>query len=80
MNENQTGFLTRDELIELTGCSTKMGQRNVLVRNGISHSVRKDGWPAVTGYQVNHPSNHVSVEGAGTQPDIGALIGSDVYA
>lgn len=79
MNENQTRFLTRDELVELTGCSTKMGQRNVLVRNGISHTVRKDGWPAVTWYQVNHPSNHVSVE-ADTQPNFGALVGSDAYA
>lgn len=48
-------LLTRDEVIELTGASTKRGQCQVLEQNNIHHVVRKDGWPSVTWDHVNNP-------------------------
>lgn len=70
-------FLTREEVTELTGSSTKVGQRQILAKNGINHIVRKDGWAMVTWHHVNHPAT-VEVELSG--PDFGALMGSDAYA
>ena len=71
-------FLTDDELKELTGSARKKEQAQILTRNGVSHSIRKDGKPMVTWHQVNHP--HQNVTHSGDVPDFGALLGSDAYA
>lgn len=41
-------FLTRAEVAELTGAQIKRRQIEVLVRNGIRHTVNAAGWPMVT--------------------------------
>ena len=46
-------FLTRDEVAELTGSSTKAGQQEILKRNGLMFSLNKFGWPMITWFQVN---------------------------
>lgn len=71
-------FLTEDELRELTGSARKKEQAEILARNGVSHSIRKDGRPMVTWHQVNHPHQMAVV--SGDVPDFGALLGSDAYA
>lgn len=57
-------FLTREEVTELTGSSTKAGQIEILNRNNIQHSINKVGWPMVTWYQVNHPIDPYSMGGS----------------
>lgn len=41
-------FLSHEELCELTGARTKAGQILNLKKNGIRHSIKRSGWPAVT--------------------------------
>ena len=67
-----SGFLTQEEMFELTGSKTKNGQKAVLVRNGISFNVRKDGWPVVTWNQVDNPRDQVHHESH--EPDMAALL------
>lgn len=40
-------FLTHDEVCQLTGAKTKAGQIAVLTRNGIRHTIKRNGWPCV---------------------------------
>lgn len=42
-------FLTHEEVCQLTGARTKAGQARVLKLNGIRHTIKMNGWPAVTG-------------------------------
>ncbi|RKS17090.1 uncharacterized protein DUF4224 [Pseudomonas sp. WPR_5_2] len=41
-------FLTHEQVCELTAARTKAGQLTVLTRNGIRHTVKRNGWPCVT--------------------------------
>ncbi len=41
-------FLTHAQVRELTGAGTKAGQIQNLKKNGIRHSIKRNGWPAVT--------------------------------
>lgn len=41
-------FLTHAQVCELTGARTKAGQISNLKKNGIRHSIKMNGWPAVT--------------------------------
>lgn len=41
-------FLTHEQVCELTAARTKAGQLTVLIRNGIRHTVKRNGWPCVT--------------------------------
>ena len=41
-------FLSRAEVAELTGAHIKRRQIDVLVRNGIRHTINAAGWPMVT--------------------------------
>lgn len=40
-------FLTHEEVCQLTGARTKAGQALVLKRNGIRHTIKRNGWPCV---------------------------------
>jgi hypothetical protein len=40
-------FLTLDQVKELTGAGTRATVLRVLLRNGIRHTIRLDGWPCV---------------------------------
>lgn len=40
-------FLSHEEVCELTGAHTKAGQITVLSRNGIRHTIKRNGWPCV---------------------------------
>ncbi len=48
-------FLTRAEVAELTGAQIKRRQIEVLVRNGIRHTVNAVGWPMVIGVRAQMP-------------------------
>lgn len=41
-------FLTHSEVIELTGSHRRLGQIEALKRNGIRHTIKRNGWPCVT--------------------------------
>jgi hypothetical protein len=41
-------FLTHEQVCELTAARTKAGQLAVLRKNGIRHTVKRNGWPCVT--------------------------------
>ena len=41
-------FLSHEEVCELTGAKTKAGQIENLRRNGVRHTIKQNGWPAVT--------------------------------
>ncbi|WP_370600470.1 DUF4224 domain-containing protein [Pseudomonas nitroreducens] len=41
-------FLTHDEICQLTGAKTRAGQIENLRRNGVRHTIKRNGWPAVT--------------------------------
>ncbi|WP_188636886.1 DUF4224 domain-containing protein [Halopseudomonas pertucinogena] len=41
-------FLTHEEVCELTGARTKAGQLENLRRNGVRHTIKRNGWPSVT--------------------------------
>lgn len=43
-----TLFLSRSQVAELTGARTRRRQIDVLVRNGIRHTINASGWPVVT--------------------------------
>lgn len=45
-------FLSHEEVCELTGARTKAGQILNLKKNGIRHSIKRSGWPAVTALAV----------------------------
>ncbi|WP_315336267.1 DUF4224 domain-containing protein [Pseudomonas grimontii] len=40
-------FLSHEDVCELTGARTKAGQIQVLSRNGIRHTIKRNGWPCV---------------------------------
>lgn len=63
-------FLTRDQLIELTGYKRAPEQRRELSRMGIRHWVRIDGKPVVDDSALSQPPS----EGVST-PNWGALDG-----
>lgn len=44
---NTVEFLSHDQVCELTGAKTKAGQIIVLKRNGIRHTIKRNGWPCV---------------------------------
>lgn len=50
-------FLTHEEVCELTGAKTKAGQVRVLKQNGIRHTLKMNGWPAVTTHAVTGESS-----------------------
>jgi hypothetical protein len=41
-------FLTHDQVCELTAARTKAGQLTILSKNGIRHTIKRNGWPCVT--------------------------------
>lgn len=45
-------FLSHEEVCELTGAKTKAGQIENLKRNGIRHTVKRNGWPSVAAANV----------------------------
>ncbi|HCE6896223.1 TPA: DUF4224 domain-containing protein [Pseudomonas aeruginosa] len=45
-------FLTHEEICQLTGAKTKAGQVCVLKQNGIRHTIKMNGWPAVSTHAV----------------------------
>lgn len=45
-------FLTSDEVAELTGSRRKAGQIEALKRNGIRHTIKRNGWPCVAAANV----------------------------
>lgn len=45
-------FLTHAEVCELTGAKTKAGQITNLKKNGIRHTIKANGWPAVSASAV----------------------------
>ncbi|MBX9913718.1 MAG: DUF4224 domain-containing protein [Pseudomonadaceae bacterium] len=45
-------FLSPAEVRELTGAGTKAGQILNLKRNGVRHTIKKNGWPSVTAAAV----------------------------
>lgn len=40
-------FLSHEDVCTLTGAKTKAGQVVVLQRNGIRHTIKRNGWPCV---------------------------------
>jgi hypothetical protein len=40
-------FLSHEQVCELTGAKTKAGQITILKRNGIRHTIKRNGWPCV---------------------------------
>lgn len=40
-------FLSREEIVELTGAKLKAGQIRVLQQNGLRHYLNAAGWPVV---------------------------------
>lgn len=40
-------FLSHEDVCTLTGAKTKAGQVLVLKRNGIRHTIKRNGWPCV---------------------------------
>ena len=40
-------FLSHEDVCTLTGAKTKAGQVMVLKRNGIRHTIKRNGWPCV---------------------------------
>ncbi|AWY39447.1 DUF4224 domain-containing protein [Pseudomonas putida] len=57
---NSIEFLTHDQVCELTGAKNKAGQITVLKRNGIRHTIKRNGWPCVvasslTGEPISAP-------------------------
>lgn len=42
-----TQFLSHEQVCELTGAKTKAGQITVLKRNGVRHTIKRNGWPCV---------------------------------
>ena len=40
-------FLSHEDVCTLTGAKTKAGQVMVLSRNGIRHTIKRNGWPCV---------------------------------
>lgn len=61
MNMPDPIFLTRAQVAELTGARTRRRQIEVLVRNGVRHTINAAGWPVVT---------RAAVEGQPEQPQI----------
>jgi len=54
----QIQFLSHADVVELTGAATKAGQITNLKRNGIRHTIKKNGWPSVTTDAVlSRPAN-----------------------
>ncbi len=48
-------FLTHDEVCELTGARTRAGQIENLRRNGVRHTIKRNGWPSVTKAAIISP-------------------------
>ncbi len=44
---DEPAFLTLDEIKELTGAGTRRRVIENLARNGIRHTIKANGWPAV---------------------------------
>lgn len=49
-------FLTHNEVCELTGAKTKAGQIENLKRNGVRHTIKRNGWPSVTKAAIINPN------------------------
>ncbi|MCQ9426717.1 DUF4224 domain-containing protein [Pseudomonas sp. LJDD11] len=49
-------FLSHEDVCELTGARTKAGQITVLARNGIRHTIKRNGWPCVISDALIFPS------------------------
>ncbi|MFE1816450.1 DUF4224 domain-containing protein [Metapseudomonas otitidis] len=45
---SEISFLTHEEVCQLTGARQKAGQIKALIRNGIRHTIKRNGWPCVT--------------------------------
>lgn len=48
-------FLSHEEVCELTGAKTRAGQIENLRMNGVRHTVKRNGWPAVARESVTAP-------------------------
>lgn len=57
-------FLTRDEVIQLTGSHRKQGQIDLLARQGVRFFVNKAGWPVVPRNVLEAQANVVPIKPA----------------
>lgn len=61
-------FLDHHEVCALTGARTKAGQIAVLIKNGIRHTIKRNGWPCVTTEAVIATATEHRQEKTGWQP------------
>jgi hypothetical protein len=61
-------FLDHQEVCALTGARTKAGQIAVLSKNGIRHTIKRNGWPCVTTVAVIATTTEHLKEKTGWQP------------
>lgn len=61
-------FLSHEELCELTGAGQKAGQIAVLIKNGIRHTIKRNGWPCVTTAALIGAAVEQPQEKSGWQP------------
>ena len=64
-------FLSHEDVCELTGARTKAGQIQVLSRNGIRHTIKRNGWPCVISASLMVISKALKPEKAEWQPRMG---------
>ena len=64
-------FLSHEDVCELTGARTKAGQIQVLSRNGIRHTIKRNGWPCVISASLMVTSKDLKPEKAEWQPRMG---------
>ncbi|AZF05668.1 MULTISPECIES: DUF4224 domain-containing protein [unclassified Pseudomonas] len=64
-------FLSHEDVCELTGAKTKAGQIMVLSRNGIRHTIKRNGWPCVISASLLAGKKDRQPEKAEWQPRMG---------
>ncbi|USW94232.1 DUF4224 domain-containing protein [Pseudomonas proteolytica] len=64
-------FLSHEDVCELTGAKTKAGQILVLSRNGIRHTIKRNGWPCVISASLLVGKNDRQPEKVEWQPRMG---------
>ncbi len=61
-------FLSHQDVCTLTGAKTKAGQVQVLKRNGIRHTIKRNGWPCVLASALTGAPVAVAAEKLKWQP------------
>ncbi|RAI69267.1 hypothetical protein DOZ80_14000 [Pseudomonas fluorescens] len=61
-------FLTHEQVCELTAARTKAGQLAVLRKNGVRHTIKRNGWPCVTTSALLDPKQSQSSEPGSWKP------------